>query len=359
VQTIRGALPGVLAALSLAVAAHASPPPRGFSAGAEAIIQRHLAAGDFSGVVLIADHGKPVFRKAYGLANREWNIANAPDTVFRIGSTTKTFTAAAILKLAEAGKLKLDDPISKYDQRAPTAWSGVTLRHLLNHSSGIPDFVSVSGFIRGPARLDSPPEALVDLVRDKPLEFAPGSKFHYSNTGYVLLGLVIEKVSGESYADYRAESLLKPFRLDHTAYDHLDEVLPGRAQGYWRVDGVWKNARPWATAAAYATGDLRSTADDMLAWDQALHTGKVLSPASFADMFTDAGHGYGLGSFIETRHGHRLWDHGGNLTGFCSASEYYPDDGVTVIVLNNVEGTDAEKLSKELAGLYFGWPAKP
>jgi len=345
-----------LAAFSLTPFAGAkAAPPATFSAQAEKLISRHVASGTFSGVVLIADHGKPVFRKAVGLANREWNRPMTPQTVFRIGSTTKTFTAAAILRLAERGQLKLDDPIAKYYPAAPTAWAAITLRELLTHSSGIPDFVATNGFIRGPARLDMSPQALVDLVRDKPLEFTPGSKFHYSNTGYILLGLVIETVSGRSYADELTETLLRPLGLKHTAYDRIDEIVPERASGYWLDDGVWKNARFMTPASTYASGALRSTADDLLAWDQALHVGKVLSPPSFEAMFKDYGHGYGLGSFIEMRHGHRLWEHGGNLAGFCSAFEYYPDDGVTVIVLDNVEGTDAEKLASELADLYFGW----
>jgi D-alanyl-D-alanine carboxypeptidase len=351
-------LASLLTALACAPAARASPPPH-FVAEATALLQRHTAAGDFSGVVLVADHGKPVLRKAFGLANREWNVPATPDTIFRIGSTTKQFTAAAILQLVEQGKLKLDDPIAKYYPAAPSAWSAVTLRHLLTHSSGIPNVTEFNGFIRGPARLDDTPEQLIDLISNKPLEFPPGSKFQYDNTGYVLLGMVIEKVTGRSYADYLTENLLKPLGLIHTIYDRQDEVLPNRASGYWLVDGVWKNARPFTPASAYAAGALRSTADDLLAWDQALYAAKPLSAQSIAAMFTDYGHGYGFGSFVEMRHGHRLWDHGGNLPGFCSAFERYPDDGVTVIVLNNVEGTAAEKIASELAGLYFGWSAKP
>jgi CubicO group peptidase (beta-lactamase class C family) len=198
----------------------------------------------------------------------------------------------------------------------------------------------------------------VGLVRDKLLEFPPGSKFHYSNTGYVLLGLVIEKVTGRPYADYLKEAILKPLGLTHTAYDQFDEIVPSRASGYWLADDGWRNARLMTPAAAYSAGGMRSNADDLLAWDQALHTGKVLARKSFEAMFTDNGHGYGLGSFVEMRHGHRLWDHGGNLTGFCSAFEYYPDDGLTVIVLNNIEGQDAERLASELATAYFGWLAK-
>ncbi len=309
--------------------------------------------------MLIADHGKPIFRKALGFANREWNVPATPDTVFRIGSTTKTFTATAILQLAEEGALTLDDPIAKYYSAAPAAWSGITLRHLLNHTSGIPDFVQVNGFIRGAARLQDRPEELVGLVRDQPLEFAPGSKFHYSNTGYVLLGLVIEKVSGKRYANYLADTFFKPLGLSHTAYDDFADLVENRASGYWRPAGPFENARLMTPEASDASGALRSTADDLLAWDQALHAGKLLSRASLEAMFTDYGHGYGLGSFVETRHGHRLWDHGGNVPGFCSAFEYYPDDGVTVIVLDNVEGQDAERLASELAGAYFGWTQAP
>jgi len=365
VRSALGALPrfgilgGLLAALCLAAAAYAATPQPGFSARADAIIRRHVAAQTFSGVVLVADHGKPVFRKAYGLANREWNIPVTPETVFRIGSTTKTFTAAAILKLAESGALGLDDPIAKYYPAAPPAWSGITLRNLLNHTSGIPDFVSTTnGFIRNGARLQDKPEDLIALVRDKPLEFPPGSKFHYSNTGYVLLGLAIQKVSGKSYSEYLSDAFFKPLDLAHTAYDDFADVVPKRASGYWHPNGAWEHARLMTPEASDASGALRSTADDLLAWDQALHTGKVLSPASLKAMFDGQGRRYGLGSFVETRHGHRLWDHGGNVPGFCNAFEYYPDDGVTVIVLDNIEGQDAEKLAKELAYAWFGWSVK-
>jgi len=353
-------LAGLLAALCLASVAHATPPAPGFSAKADAIIRRHVAARTFSGVVLVADHGKPVFRRAYGLANREWNIAATPETVFRIGSTTKTFTATAVLQLADKGALRLDDPIAKYYPNAPPAWSAITLRNLLNHTSGIPDFVSTTnGFIRNGARLQDKPEDLIALVRDKPLEFPPGSKFRYSNTGYVLLGMMIEKVSGKTYANYLADAFFKPLGLSHTAYDDFADVVANRASGYWQPAGPFENARLMTPEASDASGALRSTADDLLAWDQALHTGKLLSPASFKAMFDDEGRGYGLGSFVETRHGHKLWDHGGNVPGFCSAFEYYPDDGVTVIVLDNIEGQDAEKLAKELAGAWFGWAAPP
>ena len=360
-QKALSSLVAALGALLVAAQAHATPPAPGFAARAEAVIQRHIAAKTFSGVVLIADRGKPVFRKAYGVANREWNMAMTPDTVFRIGSTTKTFTAAAILRLVEEGKLGLDDPIAKYYPAAPKAWAGITLRNLLTHTSGIANYIEINGIIRGAVRLQETPDDLVALVRDRPLDFPPGSKFKYSNTGYVLLGMVIAKVSGQTYAHYLDNAFFKPLGLAHTAYDDLADVVAKRASGYWRPGpaGAWENARLMTPEALDAAGALRSNADDLLKWDQALHRGNILSPASRRAMFTDEGHGYGLGSFVEVRHGHRLWDHGGNLAGFCNAFEYYPDDGVTVIVMDNVEGQDAETLAKELAYAYFGWPPDP
>lgn len=338
----------------LAPAAQARP-AGDFAPRADALLKRRLWAGDFSGVVLVAVDGKPVLRRGYGLADREWNIPVTPNTVFRIGSTTKQFTAAAVMQLIEAGKVKLDDPIRTYVASTPAAWSTVTVRELLDHTSGVPDYTQINGFIRTAARLEETPDELIGLVADKPLGFSPGSEFRYSNTDYVLLGMMIEKVSGQAYPDYLREHVLRPLGLNHTAYDNARDIVPDRASGYWRVRGVVKNARLMTTSAAYAAGGLRSTADDLLRWNRALHGDKLIKPRSVAQMFTDYGHGYGFGSFVETRHGHRLWDHGGNLPGFSCAFEYYPDDHLTVIVLTNFEGAGSEAIAKELAGLYFGW----
>ena len=345
------------ALISLAIVRpiYATPPAPGFVEKAEAAIQRHLAASTFSGVVLVAENGKPIFRRAYGLANREWNIATTPTTVFRIASTTKSFTAAAVLKLVDAGEVKLDDPVSTYYRNAPAAWGKVRVRDLLDQTSGIEDFIQANGFIRGPARMQQQPDDLIALVRDKPLRSPPGAQFSYSNTNYVLLGRIISTVTGLQYQDYLRKSILDTLGLHNTAYDNPEDVVEQRASGYWRPSGAWGNARLMTPEVLDAAGALRSTADDLLAWSEALHKGDVISTASRRAMFTDYGHGYGFGSFIENRHGHLEWDNGGNLTGFCSAFEYYPADDVTVIVLDNVEGRDAESLAKELAGLYFDW----
>lgn len=355
-MNMRKCCASLLASAVLLISCSAHAANSNFGKRADTLLKVHLARGDFSGVVLVAHNGRPILRRAYGLANREWMVRNTVDTEFRIGSVTKQFTAAAIFQLIEAGKVRLDDPIKSYVEGLPPAWNVVTIRQLLNHTSGIPDFVQFNGFIRGPARLDLTPDQILALVRDEPLEFTPGSRFKYSNTGYALLGMVIERISGQSYADYMQHNIFRPLALTHTAFDDPSEILPRRASGYWLSDGVWKNARAFTPQAAYAGGGLRSNADDLLRFEEALHAGKLVSPASVRAMFTDYGHNYGFGSFVEKREGHRLWDHGGNLPGFSSAFEQYPDDGLVVIVLTNVEGEGSERLAKELAGIYFGWP---
>src|SRR5437588_7987449 len=179
----------------------AAPPP-GYAKAADSVAKAYADAGLFSGTILVAQDGKPILRKGYGLANREWNVAATPETRFRLGSITKQFTAAAILQLAEEGKLSLDDPVSKYYPQAPAAWAPITLKHLLTHTSGIPSYTSIPGFFDKSSQADRTPEEIIALTQDKPLEFKPGEKFSYDNTGYIILGFVIEKVSGQPYRDY-------------------------------------------------------------------------------------------------------------------------------------------------------------
>src|SRR5579863_839059 len=202
------------------------------AAKSEALIEPIVQADQFSGTVLVAKNGVPVFRKACGLANREWGIPNTPDTKFRIGSNTKQFTATAILQLAEAGKLSVDDPVSKYYSDGPATWKGITIKHLLTHTSGIPSYTAIPHFFSGDARLDRTPEEIIKLTQDKPLEFEPGSKFSYDNSGYIILGYIIEKISGEHYADYVQHHVFDPLGMKSTGYDVSETIIPKRASGY-------------------------------------------------------------------------------------------------------------------------------
>ena len=360
---MRNVLLALAAMIAFAMPARAAPPA--FDVQADMLLRSYAQADRFSGVALVAKDGKPIFRKAYGLANREWDVPIAQDTKFRIGSITKQFTAAAILQLAEQGKLSLDDPISKYYPAAPPSWAPITLKHLLTHTSGIPSYTAIPGFFGMPSRTERSPQDVVALTQDMPLEFKPGEKFNYNNTGYVLLGYVIEKVSGQAYRTYLQEHILKPLGLSNTGYDLTEPLLPHRAAGYASApSGRITNASYLAMSLPYAAGSLYSTADDLLAWDLALRSGKVISPASVTAMFTDYGFGYGYGQFVEVRDGKRVWQHGGGINGFVSMLSRYPDQGLTVVLLSNIAPSDTGRIAQRLAELYFhpetgGGPAGP
>ena len=190
-----------------------------YASKAQAYVDSWLRDGQFTGAVLVMKDGQPLFRKGYGHANREWNIANAPDTRFRLGSITKQFTAAAILQLAEQGKLSITDPVSKHYPDAPAAWEKITIHHLLNHTSGIPSYTAIPDFFAKQSMIRRTPTEIVRLTQDKPLEFEPGSKFAYNNTGYVLLGAIIERITGGSYDAYLRKNIFEPLGLKDSGYD--------------------------------------------------------------------------------------------------------------------------------------------
>jgi len=330
-----------------------------FKTAAETLLNGYVAAGRFSGAVLVARDGAPILRGGFGLANREWDIPVTPETVFRLGSITKQFTATAILQLAEQGKLRLDDKASTYYTAAPPAWSAITIAHLLSHRSGIPSYTAIPRYFDGPARLDTTPEQLIALTRDKPLEFTPGSKFAYDNSGYILLGYVIEKVSGQSYAAYVRDHIFMPLGMTHTGYEDSSAILPHRAAGYAKGKAGWENAAYLSMTVPYAAGSLYSTVDDLLLWDQALYAAKPLRQGSLEVMFTDHGDHYGTGYVIETQEGRRVWWHNGGINGFSTFLARYPDQRLTVIVLSNYENAPATQIGVQLARLSFGEPADP
>lgn len=333
--------------------------PADYAAQARALIAGQVKEGQFSGAVLVAKDGVPVLREGFGLANREWDIPNAPDTKFRLGSITKQFTAVAIMQLVEAGKLSVDDPISKYYADAPAAWSKVTIKHLLTHTSGIPSYTGIPGFFDKSAQVPMTPEEIIKLTRDKPLEFEPGVKFAYDNSGYIILGYVIEKVSGQTYADYVTQKILQPLGLKNTGYDVSTQVLAKRASGYQPSKDGWKNAEYLDMTIPYAAGSLYSTVDDLLAWDRAMSGGKLLTEASRKAMWTNYGHDYGFGWAVNPQSGHARISHGGGIHGFSTSLNRYPDDGLVTIVLSNFQSAQSNPLANNLAGLCFGTYAPP
>ncbi|GJE17699.1 serine hydrolase [Methylobacterium marchantiae] len=329
-----------------------------FTRNASALMESHEEGGVFSGAVIVARDGIPIFRRAYGPANREWAIPNTPDTVFRIGSITKQFTAAAILKLAEAGSLSLDDPVIRHLPELPPTWAPMTIRMLLNHSSGLPNVTALPGYATNFGRIERSPMETVALLYREDLLFPAGTGHEYSNTGYILLAGLIERITGQTFERYLNEAILVPAGLHSTRDADPGEIIPRRAAGYRRVSGEWRNALPLAASAPSGAGMLASTLDDLVAWDRALFSGRILSLASRRAMFTDYGHGYGLGWYVGTAYGRRLWSHGGFINGFSAIKDSYPDLGLTIVVLGNSEIVPAQALSRELAALYLGVPAR-
>lgn len=348
------------AALALAMAglsapAVCAPAVDTYAGRADAVVRDYVGQDLFSGVVLVAKHGRPVFSKGFGAANREWAVANTVDTRFLIGSITKQFTAAAIMRLVDEHKLALDDAVGKYVQDLPASWQTVTLRQLLQHSSGIPRYTALDAFDDTLIRLKHTPRQIIELVKDQPLEFVPGTQFRYDNTGYVLLGCVIEAASGLSYRDYLEQKLLKPLGLANTGYSDGRQILARAAQGYTDGAGGVRREGPGDMSNTYAAGAMYASAGDLLAWQQKLTAGQVLGQDSTAAMFTDGGHHYGLGWYVQQRFGHRVLEHGGSLGGFNSMLAYYPDDGLTVIVLGNLGDMDVvEGIADGLARLALG-----
>ncbi len=329
--------------------------PADYAKQAHALVEEQAKASRFTGSVLVAKDGVPLLRESFGAANREWDIANTPDTKFRLGSLTKQFTAVAILQLAEAGKLSIDDPVSKLYADAPAAWSKITIRHLLNHTSGIPSYTAIPGFFEnGSSKKPLKPEEIVKLTQDKPLEFEPGAKFAYDNTGYILLGVVIEKASGQTYADYLNQHIFQPLGMKNTGYDVSGEILAKRASGYEPGKSGWRNANYLDMTLPYAAGSLYSTVDDLLIWNTALTNGKILNDASRKAAWTENLNHYGFGWGIALQDGHERVSHNGGINGFSTAMNRYPKDGLVTIVLSNFQAAPSTPLANNLAALCFG-----
>jgi CubicO group peptidase (beta-lactamase class C family) len=307
----------------------------------------------FSGAILVAKDGHIIRAAGYEHANVEWDIPNRADTKFRIGSVTKQFTAMAVMMLQERGKLSVSDPICKYLEDCPSAWQPITVHELLTHTSGIPDYVNFPDFSRTQA-LPTTPQELIGRFRDKPLEFAPGEKFQYSNSGYVVLGTIIEHVAGESYQDFLRHNIFDVLKMNETGYDEHAAVLIHRAAGYQKEEGRIENAKYIETSVAYAAGALYSTVNDLMIWDQALYTNKLVSQKSLQQMFTPYKEIVGYGWAIGTMFNRKIEHHNGGIDGFVSSFARFPDDKVLVVVLCNRDGVPIDNISRDLAAIVFG-----
>lgn len=329
----------------------------------DSYMQGQVNRNHFTGTVLVARDGKVLLAKGYGYSNAEWKTPNTLQTRFRVGSLTKQFTATAIMQLRENGVLSLQDSICKYLQPCVETWKPVTLHHLLSHTSGITGY----GEMPDPKTHSIPPwtaNQIAAQFRDTSLEFAPGTRWKYSDWGYCLLGLVIESVTGKSYAQVLREQIFEPLAMHDTGYDQAQMILEQRAAGYRLVDGQLENAEYINMAGPYSAGALYSTANDLYKWDQALYSDAILPRSALRLMWTEVTDNYGYGWMVSTPAAASKppWAlpnrfqvvHPGSINGFTSEILRFPDEHVTVIVLANLE--DAHIVGPDLAAMVLGDP---
>ncbi len=317
------------------------------------IVRSYVSGRQFMGSVLVARGDQVLLSKGYGSADLEWNIPDTPSTKFRLGSVTKQFTAASILLLEERGKLKVEDPVKKYVPDAPAAWDKMTVFHVLTHTAGIPNFTSFPEYPKlEPFAIT--PEKLVALFRDKPLDFEPGEKWNYSNSGYVLLGYIIERVSGESYEKFVQENIFTPLGMKDSGYDSNSAVIARRASGYTSGPNGIVNSGFVHMSIPFSAGALYSTTEDLLKWEQGLFGGKLLSPASLQKMTTPFKSDYAFGLQVHTVNGHKVIDHAGGIEGFNTMLAYYPDDKLTVVVLGNLNSQAPNQIAAQVATVAQG-----
>jgi CubicO group peptidase (beta-lactamase class C family) len=307
------------------------------------------------GAVLVARDGKVVFSKGYGRANLEFDIPNTPNTKFRLGSVTKQFAAASILLLQERGKLSVQDPVCKFVENCPKAWEPVTVHHLLSHTGGLPNFTSFPEYGKT-MMMPTTMEGLLARFKDKPLEFQPLEKWNYSNSGYVLLGHIIEKVSGESFESFLQKNLLDPLKMQNTGYDLHHKILKHRATGYSQNGSTKVNSVYLDMTIPHAAGAMYSTTEDLFLWNEALFGDKLLSAKSREAMMTVVKNNYGYGVTIDKMHNRQAVSHGGGINGFNTYLARFPAEKVTVVVLRNIDAGSPGpgKISADLAAILFG-----
>lgn len=325
----------------------------------DAYVEKTLAAYKLPGAsIAVVKDGQVVVAKGYGLSNVEASTKATENTVYQLASVTKPFTAMATLMLVEDGKLSLDAKVTELIAGLPAAWSPVTVRHLLSHTSGIKSYTDVFGAQKTPDDKVLTSAEIIALVADAPLQFAPGERYAYSNTGYYLLGLVIEKVSGKKYADFLAGRIFKPLGMTSTGLDDSADARPQRARGYTMADGASKPAPHTHPSQPFAAGALVSTVVDLAKWDAALAARKLLKPASYEAMWTPftfndgRKSGYGFGWQLDPFRTRPRQAHGGGIRGFSTFVARYPEEKVTVIALVNQDGPGGGMLANGIADIY-------
>jgi CubicO group peptidase (beta-lactamase class C family) len=356
----------VLILLCQLLPAYAADTP-GNSAKIDKLVSEYADCCSFSGTVLVSDHDKVIFKKGYGLANREWNIPNTPDVKFRIGSITKQFTSMLIMQQVGKGVIKLDGHLSGYlpYYRKDTG-SKVTISQLLSHTSGIPSYTDDPKFFSDVSRNYYAVDDFVKKFCSGDLQFEPGTKFHYDNSGFFILGAVLEHATGKTYEALLKENILVPLGMKDTGFDHFEDILPKRAAGYQQdLDGV-ENAPYLDMALPYAAGSLYSTVEDLYKWDQALYTDKLVPNDLKQKLFTPNLEHYGYGWDIRTvpadepGSGQTMISHGGGINGFNTLEQRLVGDHDLIVVFNNTPGANLGEMAKGIRAILYGQePATP
>ena len=354
--------------ISLPVAtatAQTLPSPAAAARVADSLGLAFVAANRTPSVAIAVVRGRDTISlKAWGMADLENEVAATARSVYRIGSVTKQFTAAAVMQLAEQGKVRLDDSIATHLAGLPAPWRRVTVRQLLNHTSGIPSYTDVGERWRRRWGEEMSPDTLLAFTTADSMWFEPGAKWRYDNTGYILLGMLIEKLSGRSWGADLAERFAKPLGLSDTRDCQAEPIIPRRARGYENEGNGWINTPYLAMSQPFSAGAMCSTVGDLARWNRALHTGKVVSAASYALMTTPEGaaahnafpYGFGLGR--DTIGGQPVITHGGGIHGFITGNVWVPSAELSVTVLTNSGGAPADELVKQLVRAALGAPLK-
>jgi len=357
----------ILARPAVAAAAPAGPAQKtvddALAKRIDAVMAEIYKPGEPGAAIIIRKDGKTIFRKGYGMADMELGVPVEPDMVFRLGSITKQFTAVSILILAEQGKLSLQDEITKFLPDFPTQGRTITIEHLLTHTSGLKSYTNLSEWL--PLwRKDMTVREIINLTKDKPMEFAPGERWNYNNTGYVLLGAVIEKVSGLTYEDYVNKNIFGPLGMKHSYYGNTERIIPRRIPGYQMGNDGFVNAPYLSMTQPYAAGSLLSSVDDLAIWNDAVFSGKLLKKEWLDKAFTPCplknggSTGYGYGWFIANYQGHRFIEHGGGINGFSTYEMTLPEDHIFLAILTNsaIGSRGPEPRAFKIATLLLGKP---
>jgi CubicO group peptidase (beta-lactamase class C family) len=332
----------------------------------DTLVSQYADCCSFTGTVLVSRHNRVIFKKGYGLANREWSIPNAPNVKFRLGSITKQFTSMLVMQQVAKGSIKLDGHLSDYlpYYRQDTG-SKITISQLLKHVSGIPSYTDDPKFFGDVSRNDYAVDDFVKRFCSGDLQFEPGTKFHYDNSGYFILGAILEHVSGKTYEALLKEDILVPLGMKDSGYDHYADVLPLRAAGYQQELAGVVNAPYLDMSLPYAAGSLYSTVEDLYKWDQALYTDKLLRSDLKQKLFAPNLENYGYGWFIrpiptgEPGGGQTMISHGGGINGFNTLEQRLVGDHDLIVIFNNTPGASLDEMAKGIRAILYGQQPAP